>query len=200
MLFRIVGQSIHSCFGDYNTRPLSRNDITNIINVWNENSVILNFHSSKTLFYFQPYLEGQYEDELYFPETVWTNFPEINMEDPNAYLYLKKYWPNVNYLHSKSEEYDVFEDFPFFEENIFNEQNFSVEETISDNDNFVKILNSPSDSLKPWLCFLLAGSSSCFENQELEISNTEFVNPYLNNSSPDDDNQNSFFQENTFDN
>ena len=105
-------------------------------------------------------------------------------------------------MHSKSEEYDALEDSPFFEENIFkNEENSSEEETISDrsnNANLVKTSNSPQ-ILYPWLYFLLTDPLP-FENQVLEISNAEFVNPYLKNSSPEANNQNSFFQENNFDN
>jgi len=183
----------------YNIRPLSMDNVTYILDVWENNGVIFNFQSSKTLFYFPSVFEEQYEDEVYLSES---EYYLNNIVDPNAYLYLN-YWQNVNYLHSKSEEYDAFEDSPFFEENIFkNEENSSVEETISDrsnNANLVKTLNSSPQISCPWLCFLLTDSLP-FENQVLEISNTEFVNPYLKNSSPEANNQNSFFQENNFDN
>ena len=101
MLFRI-----HSCFGlptqlsaqsyysdvkqkfIYYIRPLSMDDVTYILDVWENNGVIFNFQSSKTLFYFPPVFEGQYEGEVNLSETEYylNNFPEINMGGPNAKL------------------------------------------------------------------------------------------------------------------
>lgn len=116
-------------------------------------------------------------------------------EDPNAYLYLN-YWQNINYFNFPS---DDFEDFPIFEENIFKneEENSSVdEETFSDTLKHINSLKISNSTPKNWLHFLLTKSPLfTFENEAVDISN----NPYLKNSSTEATDQNSFFEENSFD-
>jgi hypothetical protein len=157
------------------------NDVSHLLGIWENNGLVFNFQSNKTLFHFPPYFEEQTEN--YY-------FPEFNMGDPNSYLYLNN-WQNINYLNSPTTENEDFEDSTFFETNVFKseEENSSVPETLP----LLKISNSSPKISQ----FLLTESPLLpFENQVVDISS----NPYLKNSSPETNDQNSFFEENNFDN
>lgn len=117
----------------------------------------------------------------------WKNpFHFSKFLDPNANFYL-------NPLQSKYEECDGLEDPLFFEENVFHEENSFVEETISKFLNSNTVNNSEDNSNSPSL-----HEQFNFKIQVLENLNTEFVNPYLKDSFPEYNNQNSLFRENNF--